>query len=75
MGGNLDIDWIQLVGFGELGRVAEEWKADTLHEDMKWTAGAGVRVMVNHLVVRFDMAASDEDVIAQVFISHPWPKR
>jgi len=75
MGGNLDIDWIQLVGFGDLGRVAEEWKADTLHEDMKWTAGVGARVMVNHLVVRFDMAASDEDVIAQVFISHPWPKR
>lgn len=75
MGGNLDIDWLQLVGFGDLGRVADEWELDTLHEEMKWSAGAGLRVMVNHLVVRFDMAASDEDVIAQVFISHPWPTR
>jgi hypothetical protein len=75
MGGSLDVDWLQLVGFGDLGRVADEWKLETLHEDMKWSAGAGIRVMVNHLVVRCDMAASDEDVIAQVFISHPWPTR
>ncbi|MDH3997745.1 MAG: BamA/TamA family outer membrane protein [Desulfuromonadales bacterium] len=75
MGGHLDIDWIQLVGFGDLGRVADEWKLDTLHEDMKWTAGVGARVMVNRLVVRVDVAASDEDVITQLFISHPWPKR
>lgn len=74
-GGHLDVDWLQLVGFGDLGRVADEYKLDTLHRDMKWSAGAGLRVMVNHLVVRFDVAASEEDVITQVFISHPWPTR
>ncbi|MEJ2519748.1 MAG: BamA/TamA family outer membrane protein [Desulfuromonadales bacterium] len=75
LGGRLDIDWLQLVGFADVGRVADEWQVETLHKDMKWSAGAGLRMMVNHLVLRVDLAASDEDVIAQMFISQPWPKR
>lgn len=75
MGGKPDVDWLPLVGFGDLGRVADEWDVDTLYEDMQWTAGAGLRTMVNHLVVRCDVAASDEDMITQLFISHPWPRR
>lgn len=73
--GKLDVDWLQVVGFGEVGRVAPEWKIDTLHKDMKWSAGAGIRAMVNHLILRFDFAKSDEDLIAQLFIGQPWPKR
>jgi hypothetical protein len=75
MKGKLDVDWLQLVGFGELGRVAPDWDFDELHKDMKWSAGAGLRAMVNHLVLRFDFAASEEDMIAQLFIGQPWPKR
>jgi hypothetical protein len=41
---------------------------------MKWSAGAGLRVMVNHIVVRVDAAGSEEEVIAQLFIGHPWPR-
>lgn len=75
MKGKLDVDWLQLVPFGELGRVAPTWNLDTLHDDMKWSAGLGLRAMVNHLVLRLDVAASEEDVIAQLFIGQPWPKR
>jgi len=32
--------------------------------------------MVNHVVLRVDLAASSEDVIAQLFIGHPfWSRR
>jgi len=75
LGGRLDVDWIQLVALGEVGRVAPTWKLDTLHEDMRWSAGGGIRAMVNHLLLRLDVAKSEEDVIAQLFIGHPWPKR
>ena len=44
-------------------------------EDVKWSSGLGVRSMINHLVVRLDVAASEEDVIAQLFIGHPLPTR
>ncbi len=59
----------------EAGRVAPDWDLGELHEDMKWSGGVGLRTLVNNLTVRFDFAASDEDMIAQVFIGQPWPKR
>lgn len=37
------IQWLQLVPFVEIGRVAPEWNAEELHSDMKWCAGMGVR--------------------------------
>ncbi len=72
LGGRLDVDWIQFVGFAELGRVAPEWDWDTLHSDMQWSAGAGVRTMLNHLIVRIDYALSSETSLAQLFIGHPF---
>ena len=72
LGGRLDMDWLQLVAFGELGRVAAEWDLGTLHSHMKWSTGAGLRAMVNHLVVRADLGISEEDAIVQLFIGHPF---
>jgi hypothetical protein len=72
LNGRMDVDWIQLTAFGELGRVAPSWTLDTLHEDMKWTLGTGVRAMVNHLVVRADLGFSSEDAIVQLFIGQPF---
>jgi len=69
------VDWLQLVGFGEMGRVAPSWSFNELHKDMQWSAGAGLRIMVKHIILRFDLAASDEDMIAQLFIGQLWPKR
>jgi hypothetical protein len=74
MKGKLDVDWFQVVALGELGRVSDTYNIDRLHTGMKWSAGAGLRVMVNHIVVRVDAAGSEEEVIAQLFIGHPWPR-
>jgi hypothetical protein len=52
--------WWQVVGFAEFGRVAPSWNFGDLHEDMKWTAGAGIRAMIGGGIIRFDFAASDE---------------
>jgi len=72
LGGRLDVDWIQLVGFTELGRVAQQWKIDTLHKDMKFSLGTGARCMVNNIIVRADLGLSKEDAIVQLFIGHPF---
>jgi len=52
--------WWQAVGFAEIGRVAPSWNVGDLHEDMKWTAGAGARVMIGGGILRLDYAFSDE---------------
>ncbi len=70
--GRLDVDWFQLVGFSEIGRVAPTWSLSGLHKDMKWSLGAGVRTMVNNLIIRADLAASEEDAILQLFIGQPF---
>jgi outer membrane protein assembly factor BamA len=68
----LDVDWFQLVGFSELGRVAPNWSFDELHSDMKWSLGAGIRTMVNSIVLRADLATSEEDIFVQLFIGQPF---
>jgi hypothetical protein len=72
LGGRLDVDWFQLVGLGELGRVAPDWELDEFHSDMKWTLGAGLRVMANHVVLRADLGISEEETLVQLFIGHPF---
>jgi hypothetical protein len=72
VGGRLDWDWIQFVGFGEVGRVGPSWDFEELHSSMKWSAGAGIRAMVNKLIVRIDGAVSDETYQFQLFINHPF---
>lgn len=52
--------WWQVAVFGEIGRVAPSYRLGDLHEDMKWSAGAGLRIMLGGAVVRIDFAASDE---------------
>ena len=52
--------WWQVVGFAEVGRVAPSWNLGDLHEDMKWTAGAGFRAMIGGAIIRIDFATSDE---------------
>lgn len=70
--GHLDVDWIQLVGFAELGRVAPNWNFEELHSSMKWSSGIGVRVRANNIILRADFAASEEDFISQFFIGQPF---
>lgn len=66
------IRWLQFVPFVEVGRVAPEWDFNTLHSDMKWDAGLGVRAWAQGIVIRIDTAYSDEGVGVQMMISQPF---
>ena len=73
MGSTIDLSWFQFVGFAELGRVAPEWNFSTLHEDMKWDAGVGLRVWINNILTRIDLGISSEGGGVQMTIEHPFP--
>ena len=54
--------WWQLVGLVEVGRVAPAWNIDTLHTDMKYDLGIGIRGMFNTGIGRIDLVFSEEAV-------------
>jgi hypothetical protein len=64
----LQIQWIQYIGFLEVGRVAEHWNLDALHKAMKTSYGFGARAFALGLVVRADVAFSNEGTFVQMFI-------
>lgn len=66
----LNVHWIQLAAFAEVGRVAPEWKISTLHTDMKWSAGGGVRVFMNNLILRIDGTFGKEGFYTQMYVDH-----
>ncbi len=66
------VDWFQLVGFLEVGRVNDEYDLGELHRDMKLSGGAGVRVFANHLIIRAEIAFSEEDTVVVMSINHPF---
>ncbi len=50
--------------------VSDKWAFDDLHKHMKISAGAGVRLSVAGLVIRLDVAGSDEGGEVQMFFGH-----
>ena len=66
----LYIPWWQYVVFVEAGSVADNWAFDDLHKHMKVSAGAGLRLSVAGLVIRVDLAGSDEGGEVQMFFGH-----
>lgn len=68
----LKLDWFQLVGFIEGGRVAGEYDLSELLSDWKCDVGIGLRAMVAGGVVRFDIATSAESTTAWVMFGHPF---
>ena len=68
----LGVQWLQFVPFVEIGRVAPDWSVDDLHEDMKWSAGLGVRFCAKGLVARIDSAASNEGFEVQMMVAQPF---
>lgn len=66
----LHIPFWQVVAFAEVGSVADNWSVSDLHHTMKTTIGAGIRLSVSGLVIRADMAASDEGGEMQMFFNH-----
>jgi outer membrane protein assembly factor BamA len=69
---HLGVQWVQLVPFAEVGRVAPDWGIERLHSDMKWDAGFGFRFLAKGLVLRIDSAYCDEGFGAQMMISQPF---
>jgi hypothetical protein len=68
--GFLQSDWMQLVGFVEGGRVANDY--GDLFEDWKVDGGVGLRAMFAGAVVRLDVGVSDETSSAWVMFGHPF---
>jgi outer membrane protein assembly factor BamA len=66
------IQWLQFVPFVEVGRVAPEWNFNTLHSDMKWDVGLGIRAWAKGIVIRIDTAVSDEGAGVQMMVSQPF---
>jgi hypothetical protein len=68
----LGVEWIQIVPFVEVGRVAGKYDLAELHSDMKWNVGTGLRAWVKGFLVRADTAISDEGVRVQMMIGQPF---
>ncbi len=68
----LKSDWLQLVGFAEGGRVANEYTVSELFSDWKIDGGFGIRAMMAGAVVRLDFAYSDEGSAAWVMFGQPF---
>jgi hypothetical protein len=56
----LMIRWWQAVALLEIGRVAPAWNFDTLHTDMKYDVGIGLRGMFDTGIGRLDLVVSEE---------------
>lgn len=68
----LFIPWWQWVAFAELGRVHDQWDLGELHDNMKWTLGGSLRLLVYELVIRVDLGVSEEGGEVQMFFSQPF---
>jgi outer membrane protein assembly factor BamA len=65
------VDWFQVVGFVEVGRVHDQYDFDLL-SDMKYDVGISLRAMVAQLPVRLDVAYSDEGTNMWVMVQQPF---
>ena len=59
----LGIRWWQIVGLAEAGRVAPSWNIDTLHTDMKYDFGIGLRGIFHASIGRIDFVFSEEGFV------------
>lgn len=65
------VDWLQVVGFVEAGRVNDTYNLDLL-SDMKYDVGIGIRAMAAQVPVRVDIAVGDEGVNFWVMVFQPF---
>jgi hypothetical protein len=69
---HVGVEWLQFAPFVEVGRVASSYDLGELHEDMKYSAGLGLRARARGVVVRLDTAVSDEGVGIQMMVGMPF---
>ena len=65
------VDWLQVVGFVEAGRVDDEYCFDLL-TDMKYDVGMSLRAMIAELPMRFDVAYGEEGATMWVMYRQPF---
>ncbi len=68
----LNLDWFQLVGFVEAGRVAPTFRPNVLLSDLNVNYGLGLRAMTGGAVVRASIARSEEGTGAWMMVGHPF---
>ncbi|WP_229599858.1 BamA/TamA family outer membrane protein [Vibrio navarrensis] len=66
------IPWWQWVAFVDLGRVSDELDLFELHNSLKWSAGGGVRMQLEGLVVRAEMAWGGEGSQLRLMVNQPF---
>jgi len=62
------VPWWQLTFFADSGRVAPDFDLKEFHRNMKTTAGIGLRILAEGLLIRIDFARSDEESATLVAI-------
>ncbi|NQZ93259.1 MAG: BamA/TamA family outer membrane protein [Moritella sp.] len=67
-----DFPWWQWSAFVETGQVADSFDLSALHDDLKWTAGLGLRLNVEGVLVRIDYAKSEHDAQMWFMINQPF---
>lgn len=66
------VDWLQVVPFVEVGRVAPSYDLRNLHSSMQWSGGLGLRALAKGFVIRMDTAGSTEGFGVQMMVSQPF---
>lgn len=61
---------IQLAFFAEAGSVADA--TSDLHNKMRASYGAGLRILFSGATIRLDFATGDEGQEMQLFLDYPW---
>jgi len=65
------VDWLQVVGFAEAGRVNDTYDLDLL-SDLKYDIGLSLRAMAATVPIRLDVAYSEEGVNFWVMVFQPF---
>ena len=66
------ITCLQFVPLVEAGLVVPSWSIETLHSDMKWCLGLGLRAWVKGIVAPIDTAVSEEVFNVQMMVAQPF---
>ncbi|QLE84145.1 BamA/TamA family outer membrane protein [Shewanella sp. Scap07] len=67
-----DFPWWQTAVFAELGNVSDKLDFSALHNNMKWSAGVGIRVFIENIIARADFGFSKDDSIFRFTVNQPF---
>ncbi|SDI63893.1 hypothetical protein SAMN04488540_102293 [Ferrimonas sediminum] len=64
--------WWQFAAYVGVGRVHDEFDLSTLHQEMNWSAGFGIRFWVENVLARLDIAYGAEGNQVRVVVNQPF---